>query len=71
MTEQKAPLNEIDAAIQKRILERTKATHAKLIVRLATVAEDLNAGAHRSALGGLDRLERRIYTMRNLLLLLN
>ena len=71
MTEQKTPLHEIDAAIQKRILERTKAVNEKLVARLSTVAEDLEAGAHRAALGGLDRLERRIYTMRNLLFLLN
>ena len=38
------------------------AINAKLLARLATVADDLDAGGHLAALGGLDGLEREIDT---------
>jgi hypothetical protein len=59
-----------DEAIRKRVIERAMAINTKLLARLAMVADDLDVGAHRAALGGLDGLERQIETMRSLLLLL-
>jgi hypothetical protein len=59
-----------DEAIRKRVIERAMAINSKLLARLATVADDLDVGGHRAALGGLDGLERQIGTMRSLLLLL-
>ena len=59
-----------DEAIRKRILERAMEINTKLLGRLATVADDLDVGGHRAALGGLDGIERQIDTMRSLLLLL-
>jgi len=61
---------ELDEAIRKRVIERAMAINTKLLARLATVADDLDAGGHRAALGGLDGLEREIGTMRSFLLLL-
>jgi len=46
------------------------AINTKLLGRLATVADDLDVGGYRAALGGLDGLEREIATMRSFLLLL-
>jgi hypothetical protein len=60
-----------DEALRLRVLERVKDINTKLLARLGTVAEDLDAGGHRAALGGLDGLERQIETMRSLLLLLS
>jgi hypothetical protein len=59
-----------DDAIRKLVVERAMAINSKLLGRLATVADDLDAGSHLAALGGLDGLEREIDTMRSLLLLL-
>ena len=59
-----------DEAIRKRVIERAMAINTKLLARLATVADDLDVGGHRAALGGLDGIERQIETMRSLLLLL-
>jgi hypothetical protein len=59
-----------DEAIRKRVLERAMEINTKLLGRLATVADDLDVGGHRAALGGLDGIERQIDTMRSLLLLL-
>jgi hypothetical protein len=59
-----------DEAIRDRVLERVSAINTKLLTRLGTVAEDLDAGRHRAALGGIDGIEREITTMRSLLLLL-
>ncbi len=72
MTEPNAPPTprDPDEAIRKRVLERATAINAKLLASLETVADDLNAGGHRAALGGLDGLEQQINTMRSLLLLL-
>jgi len=61
---------DLDEAIRKRVIERAMAINSKLLARLATVADDLDEGGHRAALGGLDGLERQIDTMRSLLLLL-
>ena len=60
-----------DAAIRKRVIERAMAINTKLLARLATVADDLDVGGHRPALGGLDGLEREIDRMRSFLLLLS
>jgi hypothetical protein len=62
---------DFDEAIRKRVIERAMAINTKLLARLATVADDLDVGAHRAALGGLDGLEREIGTMRSFLLLLS
>ena len=72
MTETKrdSQSHDLDEAIRERVLERVKAINTKLLTRLGTVAEDLDAGGHRAALGGLDGIERQIETMRSLLLLL-
>jgi hypothetical protein len=58
---------DLDEAIRKRIIARAMAINFKLLGRLATVADDLDVGGHRAALGGLDGLEREIETMRSLL----
>ena len=57
-----------DDAIRVRIIERVVAMNTEILGRLATVAEDLDMGGHRAALGGLDGLEHQIGTMRSLLL---
>ena len=62
---------DLDDAIRKRVIERALAINTKLLARLATVADDLDVGGHRAALGGLDGIERQIDTMRHLLLLLS
>ena len=61
---------ELDEALRKLVLKRAMEINTKLLARLATVADDLDAGGHRAALGGLDGIERQIDTMRSLLLLL-
>jgi hypothetical protein len=61
---------DLDEAIRKRVIERAMAINTKLLARLATVADDLDTGGHRAAIGGLDGLERDIGTMRSFLLLL-
>lgn len=60
-----------DEAIRKLVIGRAMAINAKLLARLATVADDLDAGGYLAALGGLDGLEREITTMRCFLLLLS
>ena len=59
-----------DEAIRTRVLERVAAINTRVLSRLQTVAEDLDAGGYLAALGGLDGLERQVETMRNYLLLL-
>ena len=59
-----------DAALRARIIERTKAINETLLARLKTVADDLDAGGHLAALGGLDGIEREVERMRSFLLLL-
>ena len=62
---------ELDEALRKLVLKRAMGINSILLARLATVADDLDAGGHRAALGGLDGIERQIDTMRSLLLLLS
>lgn len=62
--------HDADELLRKRVIERAMAINSKLLARLATVADDLDVGGHRAALGGLDGLERQIDIMRSLLLLL-
>ena len=59
-----------DEAIRKRVLERAMAINTQLLARLAMVADDLDVGGYRAALGGLDGIEHEIETMRCFLLLL-
>ena len=61
---------DVDEELRLRVFERVKAMNATVLTRLATVANDLEAGSHRAALGGLDGIEQKIATMRSLLLLL-
>ena len=64
------PSRDGDQALRRQILARAKAINGKLLARLATVADDLDAGHDLAALGGLDGIEREIQTMRSFLLLL-
>jgi hypothetical protein len=61
---------DLDEVLRLCVLERAKTINAKIVSQLSTVATDLDAEAHRAALGGLDGLEQRIATLRSLLLLL-
>jgi len=72
MTETNTELQprDLDEALRKRIIARAMAINTKLLARLATVADDLDVGGYRAAIGGLDGLEREIGTMRSFLLLL-
>lgn len=70
MTEPNTEPHDLDEAIRQRILERARAINTKLLSQLGTVADDLDVGGHRAALGGLDGIERQIVTMRSFLLLL-
>jgi hypothetical protein len=72
MTETSTQLqpNDLEKAIRDRVLERARSINTKLLARLGTVADDLDVGGYRAALGGLDGIERQIDTMRSLLLLL-
>lgn len=63
--------HESDVALRQLVLARVSAINGNVLARLATVSDDLDAGSHRAALGGLDGLEREIATMRSLLLLLS
>lgn len=63
-------LTDPDEAVRNRVLERVKAINGKLLARLETVADDLDAGGHLAALGGLDGIEREVERMRSFLLLL-
>jgi hypothetical protein len=62
---------EIDNALRRLVLARASAINGKLLARLATVSDDLDAGHHLAALGGLDGLKREIGTIRSFLLLLS
>jgi len=70
MTESNTRSHDLDEAIRQRILERARAINTTILSQLKTVADDLDAGGHRAALGGLDGIERQIATMRSFLLLL-
>ncbi len=62
---------DINQVIRRHILARAKAINGKLLARLATIADDLDAGHDLAALGGIDGIEREIQTMRSFLLLLS
>jgi hypothetical protein len=61
---------EEDDALRERILMRSQAINIDLVTRLTEVADDLAAGQHLAALGGIDGFEREIQNMRSFLLLL-
>ena len=61
---------EEDDALRERILMRSQAINIDLVTRLTIVADDLAAGQHLAALGGIDGFERELNTMRSFLLLL-
>ena len=63
--------HELDDALCRLVLARVSAINGKLLARLSTVSDDLDAGGHRAALGALDGIEREIATMRCFLLLLS
>jgi hypothetical protein len=62
--------NDLDRALRKLVLARAAEINGKLLARLSTVSDDLDAGFHLAALGGIDGLEKQIETMRSFLLLL-
>jgi hypothetical protein len=62
---------DLNEALRLRIIARAAEINGKLLARLATVGDDLDAGAHRAARGGLDGLEKEIEAMRSFLLLLS
>jgi hypothetical protein len=70
MTVPSTQSDDLDEVIRQRILERARVITTKLLSQLGTVADDVDAGGHRAALGGLDGIERQIATMRSFLLLL-
>jgi hypothetical protein len=61
--------HDLDDAIRLRILVRAASINTKLVSRLMTVGKDLEEGSVRDALSCLGGLERRIYAIRNLLIL--
>jgi hypothetical protein len=61
---------EIDLALRAWILMRARAINGALLARLATVSDDLDAGHHRAAIGGMDGIERTITELRSFLLLI-
>ena len=62
--------SEIDHALKGLILRRAREINGKILTRLGTVSDDLDANNHLGAIGGLDGLESEIVAMRSLLLLL-
>ena len=62
--------NDLDRTLRKLVLARAAEINGKLLARLSTVSDDLDAGSPLAALGALDGLERQIETMRSFLLLL-
>jgi hypothetical protein len=64
------PTRNLDEELRLRVFERVRAMNKSVLAQLSTVADDLESGAHRAALGGLEGLEQRIGAMRSLLLLL-
>lgn len=63
--------HDLDEALRQLVLARVSAINGKVLARLVTVSDDLDAGHHLAALGGLDGIEREVTTMRNFLLLLS
>jgi len=70
MNNPKSNQHDPDPVLRQAVLEKATAINAKLQDRLQTVAEDLAAGQHLAAIGGLDGIEREVGTMRSFLLLL-
>jgi len=66
---QQLPPVDVETVIRQRILSRAALVNAKLLTRLATVSKDIEEGSVKDALSCLGGLERRIYAIRNLLLL--
>ena len=66
----KPPPPDIDAILRRHILARARGLNGKLMARLTTASDDLDAGNGLAALGGLDGIERDIQTLRSFLLLL-
>jgi hypothetical protein len=62
---------ELDDGLRRLVLARASAINGTLLTRLSTVSDDLDAGHHLAAIGGLDGIEREIATMRSFLLLLS
>ena len=62
---------ELDQAQRDWILVRARAINGRLLGRLATVSDDLDARRHLGALGGLDGIEREIGELRSFLLLIS
>lgn len=62
---------DLDEALRRLVLARASAINGRVLARLSIVSDDLDAGGHRAALGGIDGLEREIETMRSFLLLLS
>jgi|HubBroStandDraft_1064217.scaffolds.fasta_scaffold338303_2 hypothetical protein len=62
---------DLDDALRRLVLARASAINGKLLARFSTVSDDLDAGHHLAAIGGLDGIEREIATMRSFLLLLS
>ena len=50
---------ELDDALRKLVLKRATEINARLLARITTVADDLDAGRHRAALSGIDGIERQ------------
>ena len=61
---------EPEDAVRLRILARAWAVNAKLMTPFATVSDDLDAGIHRAALGGLVGADDELQDLRCLLRLL-
>lgn len=62
---------ELAATLRRLVLARASAINGKLLARLSTVSDDLDAGDHLAALGALDGLEHDINRIRSFLLLLS
>jgi hypothetical protein len=61
--------HELEEAVRLKILTRAAIVNTKLMTRLATVAKDIEDGSTKDALSSLGGLERKVYAVRNLLLL--
>jgi hypothetical protein len=62
--------SELDNALRAWILVRARAINGQLLARLAAVSDDLDAGHHLAALGGLEGCERDVNAIRSFLLLI-
>lgn len=65
-----APQHDTDEALRFRILTRAAEINKEILARLTQVADDLDAGSHLTALGGLDGIEHELAIIRSILLLL-